>query len=82
MTAHQYLEDGLEALLDAMDADLDGLRRVAPRLAAMLVQTSVSTLVLEYVLQSKQLVDPDELKLALTEAQAIVRRLGGLSADA
>ena len=82
MTARDSLEEGLSGLMEALGPDLDRMRRVSPHLASILVQTSVSLLVLEYVLQAKGLVAREELMLAVAEAQGVVRRLGGVPANA
>lgn len=81
-TSTEFLEKSLGALLEALDPDLDRLQRLSPALAKVLVETSVSVLVLEHVLRKKGLVDRDEVAVAVAEAQHLVRQLASRGADA
>ena len=82
MTANDRLEAGLTALLESLDTDLECLRETSPGVATVLVQTSVSVLVLEYLLHKKHILEREEMLEAVAEAQQAIRRFAGREADA
>ncbi|HEV7735463.1 MAG TPA: hypothetical protein VGR62_25035 [Candidatus Binatia bacterium] len=81
-TPTQVLEEGIAVLMARLEPDLQRLNSFAPGFTGLVTETSLTVLVLEYILRDKGLIEPGEMEQALRLARTTVTagaRLGGTS---